>query len=62
MGVLIAVDEAAAGVSECLTVWNGGEVGKVEEGGLTKKMPVKRGVRGPSLLSSLLFSPGLIDG
>lgn len=37
MGVLIAVDEAAAGVSECLTVWNGGEVGKVEEGGLTKK-------------------------
>lgn len=24
MGVLIAVDEAAAGVSECLTVWNRG--------------------------------------
>lgn len=61
MGVLIAVDEAAAGVSECLTVWNGGKQEKLKRGA-DKKMPVKRGVRGPSLLSSLLFSPGLIDG
>lgn len=33
MGVLIAVDEAAAGVSECDGLEQEGEVGKVEEGG-----------------------------
>lgn len=42
MGVLIAVDEAAAGVSECLTDWNRG--GRKLQSKLKKKKKKKKAI------------------
>ena len=60
MGVLIAVDEAAAGVSECLTDWN------LEKPGIPEKVAEEEWSGGGGnevrCVQTSLFSLVLIDG